>query len=158
MDVVVTAGPSNLQGWTMWLILFLLISPAMAEWKTDTIRNVTENKHVHIPWVTAKQKSNRVAAKLQIECVLKDKVPVIVTTARFSSGLLSVAYWIDDKSSEPKLLPVGNDLSSITLDSISEDELRGAKRLQVELKAAGGARLLFDFDITGIDEAMRKAC
>ena len=142
----------------MWLFVLLLISPAMAEWKTDSIRNVTEGKQISIPWVTAKQKSNGVAAKLQIECVLKDKVPVIVTTARFSRGLLSVAYWIDDKSGEPKLLPVGNDLSSITLDSISEDELRGAKRLQVELKPAGGPRLLFDFDITGIDEAMRKAC
>ena len=41
---------------------------------------------------------------------------------------------------------------------ISEDELRGAKRLQVELMLGGGTRLLFDFDITGIDDAMRKVC
>lgn len=140
------------------LIGSLACAPAAADWSITSYKDRLTDREVKTATIAAKARDHGVLGRLVINC-LEDKlvgglVLSIETTASFSRGRLGLSYRVDQREVEQRLMPVnsaGNGMSSWA----KPEELEGAKRIRVELSPARSPNLFFDFDLTGVDNAMK---
>lgn len=139
----------------MGLPALLAASPALAEWKISASRDRLTDKDFKIASLEAKAADHDVSARIVVHCLVDKLVGGLVlsieTSAQFYPGRMGLRYRIDQREPVPRYMPVnatGNGLSSWA----DTDELRGARRIRVELEPYRGKNLFFDFDLTGVDK------
>ncbi|WP_316171052.1 hypothetical protein [Bradyrhizobium sp. SZCCHNRI1058] len=114
-------------------------------------------KETRVASVRAAKPDQGVAARLMVHC-LEDKlvgglIMAIETTASFTRGRMGLRFRIDQREPEARFMPVsanGNGMAQW----LDPEDLRGARRLRVELQPARSPNLFYDFDLAGVDKAL----
>ncbi|MEY9358970.1 hypothetical protein ABH994_001691 [Bradyrhizobium yuanmingense] len=138
------------------LMASLAASPAAAEWRISSSKDRLTDKESKVATLEAKAPDHNVSARLVVRC-LADKLVggltlSIETSARFYPGRMGLRYRVDGREPVPRYMPVDATGSGMSLWA-DTDELRGARRIRVELEPYRAPNLFFDFDLTGVDKA-----
>src|SRR5207249_2360134 len=111
------------------------------------------DKETKVATLPAKASDHGVSARLTIRCLVDKLVGGLIlsidTTTIFSPGRMGLSYRIDQREVVPRLMPVDSNGTGMSLWA-DPDELRGAKRIRVELHPNRARNLFFDFDLTGV--------
>lgn len=140
------------------MIVALSAVPANADWSITSYKDRLTDQEVKTATVAARSRDQGVFAQLVIRC-LQSKVVgglyvSIETPLSFTRGRMGLSFRIDQREVEHRFMPVnsgGNGMSNW----IQPEELEGAKRMRVELSPGRSPSLFFDFDLTGVDQAMK---
>jgi len=137
----------------------LAASPAIADWKIDSIKDqLTDKTHKSVS-VTARATDKGIAARIDIFCLgieeYTSPVVSLETTASFEPGRLRLRYRLDSDDLEPRFVPVSSDGHGVSL-WVQPKSLFGKTELHVELHPVPSPSLYFDFDLTGAEQAIRS--
>ncbi|WP_316191295.1 MULTISPECIES: hypothetical protein [unclassified Bradyrhizobium] len=137
--------------------LLAAATPARAEWVIASSKDRLTDKETRIASVAAARPDQGVAARLVVRC-LEDKlvgglIMAIETTASFTRGRMGLRFRIDHRDPEARFMPVSGSGKGMS-QWLDPEELRGARRLRVELEPARSPNLFYDFDLTGVDKAL----
>lgn len=139
-------------------ILAILSAPAAhAEWRVTSHKDRLTDKRESVATLTAIQADHGVAARLRIHCLAADTagglVLAIETTATFTRGRMGLRFRIDEGAAQNRYMPVAANGDGMSQWADPED-LRGARRLRVQLEPARSPNLFYEFDLSGVDKAL----
>ena len=138
------------------LILFASIAPASAEWRIETYRDRLNDRDLKFATVVAKAPDQGIVAKLEIVCRVNGQLDHrVVLSTKISSGEIGGAYRIDEKGPRADFFKVYDD-NTISIDEQPPLTLAGAKRYRVQLEPKNTPVLVFEFDLTGVDNAIKS--
>ncbi|MGJ5203625.1 hypothetical protein [Bradyrhizobium sp. HKCCYLR20261] len=142
------------------LVCSLLIAsamPARADWTVTSQRDRLTDKDRKTASLPAARPDHGVTARLVISC-LEDRlvgglILAIETSAVFTRGRMGLRFRVDEQEPEARFMPVNAHGTGME-QWADPDDLRGARRLRVELQPARSPNLFYDFDLTGVDKAL----
>lgn len=139
-------------------IFLLLTTPATASWRITSEQDRLTNAVTKSAWLSAAKNETGTTAELAMRCLNDDLVGglylEVLTSFQFTRGRVGLRYRIDDRPVQARYLPGRSDGYGVAfINRISE--IRGAKRLRLELLPGNRAGMFYDFDVSGIDKIIR---
>lgn len=130
---------------------------AVQAWTIEKSVDRMTDKPTVTAWLKAKDKDKDTVVELLLGC-FEDKlvgghVVVLSFSRRLGVGRVSYRFRVDNRETETRFSAVGRDLSSL-LATPRPDELKGGKRLRLEVFPTIGSPMFFDMDISGVDKAL----
>lgn len=130
--------------------------PASAEWHIETLRDRLNDRDVNVATVAAKASDHGITAQLEMICGSGNTYYHMVLSAKMTRGKIGASYRIDERSQRSHFLEVFSDPYRISISEYPPFTLAGAKRFRIELEPTGGPVLFYDFDISGVDHAIKS--
>ncbi|UFZ05469.1 hypothetical protein LQG66_03895 [Bradyrhizobium ontarionense] len=142
------------------LVCLLLLSiPAQADWTIASHKDRLTDKETRTASLSARQPDHGIAARLTVHCLDHELVGGLIisieTAATFTRGRMGLRFRVDDSEAQLRFMPVnaqGNGMAQWT----DPEDLRGARRLRVELEPARSPNLFYEFDLAGVDKALDR--
>ena len=122
------------------VVVGCLCTLAKAEWHNDRRQNRLTDREEVIAWTDATEPADGITSKLQVECpsnlFIRRRLVVLIFSEQMNSGEIGLSFRFDQGAIEHRLLPLGNDLQSVTLAGVSADRFARAKRFRVRGSSA----------------------
>lgn len=133
------------------------VSPwsASAEWHIETLRDRLNDRDVNVATVAAKAPDHGITAQLEMTCSGDSTYYHVVLSAKMTRGKIGASYRIDERRQRSHFLDVFSDPYRISIIEYPPFTLARAKRFRIELEPNGGPVLFYDFDISGVDHAIK---
>ena len=144
---------------TLPLIAIVVASPALAGWKTVSVKDHSTDKSLKAVSVSAKAADKGITADISIYCLGSEgytsPVVSLETTTSFEPGRLRLRYRLDSDDQDLRFVPVSSSGHGVSL-WVQPKSLFGKTELYVELHPVLTPSLYFDFDVTGAEQAIRS--